>query len=294
MAPGGGGYTEALLEGSGPDGVVLGIDRDPAARQAAAARLAPFGDRFQLRAGTFDQLATLASHLDPLDGILLDLGVSSPQLDHADRGFSLQADGPVDMRMDPSQGESAAELIDRLDADALADLLFHLGEEPRSRRIARALVAGRPWRSSLALADAIGRASGYHGSRVHPATRSFQALRIAVNDELGQLARALPAALPLLAVGGRLAVISFHSLEDRMVKQCFRAWTARDSAKDAFGQPLDPVLGIDLLRKGLGGAEADPQNPRSRSARLRVFERRADALPSPLPRVEPPGPACPS
>ena len=274
---GGGGHIEALLAGGAR--AVFGIDRDPAALAAAGARLEPFGGRATLLRGTFDAMGDLVGPHAPFDGVVLDVGVSSPQLDHPDRGFSLQHDGPVDMRMDPSLPRSAADLIDQLDADALADILFQYGEEPRSRRIARALVAGRPWTSTVALADAVARASGYRNSRTHPATRTFQALRVAVNDELGQLERALPAALRLLAPGGRLAVISFHSLEDRLVKRTFRAWTARDSDRDAYGQPTDPVLGRDLTRKGVSGREADADNPRARSARLRVFERTAPTLP---------------
>ena len=187
------------------------------------------------------------------------------------------------MRMDPSAGEPASSLLERLDEPALVDILRRYGEEPRARRIARAVLAGRPWTSTLSLADCVARASGYRGSRVHPATRTFQALRIVVNDELGQLERALPSALRLLAPGGRLAVITFHSLEDRIAKRTFRAWSARDAPRDAYGQPITPSLGRSLLRRGLSGADGDPDNPRARSARLRVFERTATDLPHPLP-----------
>lgn len=278
---GGGGHSEALLEAGAER--VRGIDRDPAALAAARARLQPFGSRFDAVHGTYDQIETLTADLQPLAGIVLDIGVSSPQIDTASRGFSFQADGPVDMRMDPTQGQSAADLVNDLPEAELANLLFKLGEEPRSRRIARGIVAGRPWTSTLALAEAVSRSSGYRNSRVHPATRTFQALRIAVNDELGQLARGLEAALRCLAVGGRLAVITFHSLEDRLVKRTFRAWTAADSPRDAYGHPTGPVLGRSIVRKGISGATEDQDNPRARSARLRVFERTASALPSILP-----------
>ena len=270
---GGGGHAAAVLAASAPDGLLVGIDRDPAALAAAGARLAPFGDRAQLRRGTFDSMATLAADLAPYDGILLDIGVSSPQLDHAERGFSFSADGPVDMRMDPELPESAADLIARLDEDRLTTLIGQLGEEPRARRIARALKAGVPWTSTVALAETVAAASGYRNSRTHPATRTFQALRIAVNDELGQLERALDAAVGLLRPGGRLAIISFHSLEDGRVKRHFRRLAGQTGPRDAYGNPLtSPALRI-LTRKPLRGDTLDADNPRARSALLRVAER---------------------
>ncbi len=270
---GGGGHSEALLEAAGSAATVLGIDRDPAALAAARARLARFGDRFRAVHGTFGDMAALVPKDAAFRGIVLDLGVSSPQLDHGDRGFSLQHDGPVDMRMDPSRGRTAAELIDELEVGALADLLKRYGEEPRALRIARALKADGPWTSTLALAETVRSASGYRNSRVHPATRTFQALRIAVNDELAQLDRGLDAALGLLEPGGRLAVISFHSLEDRAVKRRFRDWAGANVPRDVFGHPISAPLGRDVVRKGVAGADADPANPRARSARLRVFEK---------------------
>ena len=270
---GGGGHSEALLEATGPGGRVIGIDRDPAALAAASARLAPFGARFQAVHDTYADMASAAAGRGPVAGIVLDLGVSSPQLDHADRGFSFQQDGPVDMRMDPTQGPTAAELIEATPEDELTLIIGRLGEEPRARRIARALKAGSPWTQTLALADTVAQASGYRNSRTHPATRTFQALRMAVNDELGQLERGLGAALALLAPGARLAIISFHSLEDRAVKQRFRAWSGVGAPRDAYGHPLTPPLGRDVVRKGIAGATAEPHNPRARSARLRVFEK---------------------
>lgn len=270
---GGGGHSEAILQRSAPDGVVLGVDRDPQALAAAGARLAAFGARFQARSGRLSELRTLAADLAPFDGILFDLGVSSPQLDQPERGFSFQADGPVDMRMDPTRGASAAELLDQLDEAELTELLGTLGEEPRARRIARAILAGRPWTSTLALAQCVAVASGYHGSRTHPATRTFQALRMAVNDEPQELQEALDAAEHLLAPGGRLAIISFHSLEDRVVKHHFRSLCGVDAPRDGFGNPIHPPGWSLLTRRGISGADADPDNPRSRSARLRVIEK---------------------
>jgi len=269
---GAGGHTEALLEASGPDGMVVGIDRDPHALTAAGARLSRFKARFQPIRGRFGDMAQLAGSWAPLDGLLLDLGVSSPQLDHPERGFSFQHDGPVDMRMDPDSGESAGELLDRLDQPALTDILFRYGEEPRARRIAAAILDGRPWTSTRALADCIQRSSGYRGSRTHPATRSFQALRIAVNDELGELERALEASLQLVRPGGRVAVITFHSLEDRHVKQRFRDAAGKRTPRDEFGHLVEPPKGRLIHRRGITGRDADPENPRARSARLRVLE----------------------
>ena len=217
-------------------------------------------------------MARLAGHLGPFHGILLDLGVSSPQLDTPERGFSLQHDGPVDMRMDPDQPLDAATLLEQLDEADLVDILRRYGEEPRARRIARAILAGRPWDSTLALARCVEKASGYRNSRTHPATRTFQALRIAVNGELSQLEQGMERALSMLAVGGRLAIISFHSLEDRMVKRRFREAAGRGTPRDAYGHPITPPIGRLIVPRGLAGAEHDRDNPRARSARLRVLE----------------------
>jgi len=269
---GGGGHSEALLEATGPDGIVVGIDRDPAALAAASARLQRFGDRFQPVRGAFAEMAELASEWAPFDGILLDLGVSSPQLDHPERGFSFRVDGPVDMRMDPSQALDAGALIDRLDERGLVDILRRFGEEPRARRIARAVLEGRPWTSTLALANCVAESSGYRNSRTHPATRTFQALRMAVNDELGQLECALDAAMEMLAPNGRLGVISFHSLEDRMVKRRFRLASGEGGPKDPYGNPMVPAHFGLPNRRGISGKDADPGHPRSRSARLRVLQ----------------------
>lgn len=290
---GGGGHSEAILDGTGPDGLLVGIDRDRQALAAAGARLSRFGDRAVLLHGRYGDMAALGQPWAPFDGVVLDIGTSSPQLDHPERGFSFMRDGPLDMRMDPADPESAADLLDTLDEAALTDLLFRYGEEPHARRIARAILNGRPWRRTLPLAECIAKASGWKGSRTHPATRTFQALRIAVNDELGELERGLEAALGLLRPGGRLAVISFHSLEDRIVKRRLREAAGKDAPRDAYGYPLHPAFGRLITPQGIGGAEADPTNPRARSARLRVFERAAAVEPG-LGEPAPSSPSSPS
>jgi len=256
---GGGGHSALLLEAH-PGLQLIGLDRDPTARAAAAERLAPFGDRVTIVATSFGDYTPD----QPVLAVLADLGVSSPQLDVAARGFSFRGDGPPDMRMNPEAGETAAELIDRLEENELADLIYAYGEERLSRRIARRLVAERPWSGS-------GRSSGdlayviagcfpppARRGRIHPATRTFQALRIAVNDELGQLDRLLQRAPDWLVPGGILAIISFHSLEDRRVKTAFLA-----------DERLERVTRKPLVADG---AEAEA-NPRSRSAKLRVARR---------------------
>ena len=259
---GGGGHSALLLEAH-PDWQLIGLDQDPTARAAAAERLAPFRGRVRIEAANF------GAWMPPADrravAVRAVLGVSSPPLDRAERGFSFRADGPIDMRMNPEAGESAAELLDRLEEGALADLLFQFGDERLSRRIARRLVAEReakPWgeRSTSELAYAV--AGCYppkaRRGRLHPATRSFQALRIAVNDELGALERLLQRAPDWLLPGGVLALISFHSLEDRMVKQAFLA---------------DERLERITRRPLVADAQEEESNPRSRSAKLRLARR---------------------
>ena len=257
---GGGGHSALLLQDH-PRLEVIGLDQDATARAAAAARLAPWAERLRIVATNFAAYSPAA----PVQAVLADLGVSSPQLDRPERGFSFRAEGPIDMRMNPEAGESAAELLDRLEEGALADLLFQFGDERLSRRIARRLVAEReakPWaeRSTSELAYAV--AGCYppkaRRGRIHPATRSFQALRIAVNDELGALERLLQRAPDWLAPGGLLAIISFHSLEDRLVKQAFLA-DARLERITRRPVVADP-------------AEAEA-NPRCRSAKLRLARR---------------------
>ena len=257
---GGGGHSALLLEAH-PQLRLVGLDQDPSARAAAAERLAPFGDRAVVVASNFADYRPSESAV----AVLADLGVSSPQLDGAARGFSFRADGPLDMRMNPERGETAADLIERLEETELANLLYAFGEERLSRRIARKikqhLAENGPFSGTAALAYLV--AGCYpppaRRGRIHPATRSFQALRIAVNDELGVLDRLLLQAPDWLVGGGLLAVISFHSLEDRRVKTAF--------------------VGDDRLqrvtRKPLVATEAEAEaNPRSRSAKLRIAQRR--------------------
>ncbi len=281
---GGGGHTTALLERSAPDGRVLAMDADPSAVERVRSRLLVYGDRAVVAHTNFAALSEVArSHgFEDVDGILMDLGLSSDQL-ASDRGFAIRSGGALDMRFDPTRGETAADLVNSLDVDELADLIFKYGEEPASRRIARAIVAARPIRSAEHLAQLIAEAVRRRG-RLHPATLTFQALRIAVNDELGSLTTALPQAISLLRPGGRLAVISFHSLEDRIVKEFFR----RESRAMA-PRPDAPSPGEDL-RPGSGARQptlrltfpkpivpADDEvalNPRARSARLRIAEKR--------------------
>ena len=265
---GGGGHAAAVLERSSPDGELLGIDADPAALAAAAERLQRFGDRVRLAHGNFGTLGAIAAQAgwERVDGILLDLGVSSYQLDTAERGFSFQADGPLDMRLDPTKGETAADLVNQAPETELADLIFQYGEERASRRIARFLVEARrrqPITTTAQLAAIVARALGGRHGKIHPATRTFQALRIAVNGELDNLERGLEQAVELLQPGGRLAVIAFHSLEDRIVKHFFRAEAQAEPARLAI-----------LTKKPIEADEAEARsNPRSRSAKLRIAER---------------------
>jgi 16S rRNA (cytosine1402-N4)-methyltransferase len=267
---GGGGHAEALLEAA--DIQLIGLDRDPAALASATERLARFGERFQPVHSAFSGIrAALRSRgIDRVDAILADLGVSSHQLDTAERGFSFRKSGPVDMRMDPGAPLSAANLVNDTPENELADLIFRFGEERKSRRVAKAIVAGRPWSDTAALADAIAKVVGRGKGRIHPATRTFQGLRIAVNDEIGELATLLPEAVDMLAAGGRLAIITFHSLEDRDVKQFLADEAGKNRPRDAWGNPIGPVR--LRLRKPVTPSASDP-NPRSRSARLRSAEK---------------------
>ena len=259
-----GGHAAAILQRSAPQGRLLGLDRDSEALEHAQQALAPFGDRAELRHADYRRLPELLAGRRP-DGILLDLGVSSLQLDAPERGFSFRADGPLDMRMDRTQGETAGDVVNRTPEHALADLIYRFGEERASRRIARAIVAARRrrrLRTTGELAELVRRAAGRGRPGLDPATRTFQALRIHVNRELEGLGQALGAAAQALAPGGRLAVIAFHSLEDREVKQAFRA-LAGPGFRILTRKPVRP--GADELRK----------NPRARSARLRGLERDA-------------------
>jgi 16S rRNA (cytosine1402-N4)-methyltransferase len=261
------GHASALLEHSG-DARLLGLDRDGETLEIAARRLAPFGERVVLRRADFRHLAdeAAACGIDAAHAVLLDLGLSSHQLERSGRGFSFQADEPLDMRFDVRQRLTAAELLRTTPEPELARLLATYGEEPAARRIARRLVAARaraPITTTRTLAELVAGAIPPHRRprRIHPATRTFQALRIAVNDELGSLEAALPQGARLLAPRGRFGVIAFHSLEDRLVKRAFRAFAAEPGMTLATPKPVRPTE--DEVR----------DNPRSRSARLRVLER---------------------
>ena len=238
---GGGGHTEALLEAA--DCRVIGLDRDPAALKAAGERLARFGDRFQPVHTDFAGLGRVLDELGlaTVDGILADLGVSSPQLDEPERGFSFRSAGPVDMRMDPTQGPTAADLLASTDEAELVRILREYGEERHARRVARTLLAEQPFADTAALAACVAGVVGRGKGRIHPATRTFQALRIAVNGELAQLESLLPQAIERLAPHGRLAIITFHSLEDRLVKQFLHRAAGRGLPRDAYGNPIGDI-----------------------------------------------------
>jgi 16S rRNA (cytosine1402-N4)-methyltransferase len=272
-----GGHARAVLDRLGPDGRLLLIDRDPAA--VAAARQAFAGDaRVAVRQGSFADLADWDETTCGLDGVLLDLGVSSPQLDDPARGFSFMADAPLDMRMDPSAGESAADFLARADAEEVADVLWRFGEERASRRIARAIVTRRqthPIRRTGELATLVREVLGSREKGKHPATRTFQALRIHVNGELTALSAGLDAALVRLKPGGRLVVISFHSLEDRLVKQFIRDQSGRPRPQPRHlpPAPARPARLAALGKAHFAGVAEVATNPRARSAVLRVAER---------------------
>jgi len=277
---GGAGHAEKILAASSPTGWLSGCDRDGAAVEAARARLAEFDGRFEIRRGNFAELAGWIP-AGSCDGVLLDLGVSSPQLDSPARGFSFQQEGPLDMRMDTRQSLTAADLVNGASAGELAGIFWEFGGERDSRRLAQAIVHDRQRRkfeTTGQLADLLERLMPRHGKKTHPATKVFQALRIAVNDEMGSLKAGLAAALEILKPGGRLAVITFHSLEDRAVKNFGRA-RARDyvsaGAVDVpeLRAPRAPELKW-VARKAVKPAEAERmENPRCRSAQLRVFEK---------------------
>ena len=273
-----GGHARGILEASAPNGQLLGLDVDPQALELAGQRLAEYAARVHLRRGSYGQLAR---HMDAvgwtyIDGVLLDLGASSLQFDRPDRGFSFQKEGPLDMRFDPSSPLTADELVNSWPEADLADILFRYGEEPKSRRIARAIVKARPMHSTVQLAEVIARAAGGRHGGIHPATRSFQALRIAVNRELETLEAALPQAVAALKPGGRLAIISFHSLEDRTVKLFFR-----QESRDCICPPEQLVCtcGHKATIKEITRRPVRPMweevaaNPRARSARMRIAEK---------------------
>ncbi len=265
------GHGRAILERSAPDGRLIGIDRDPSALELARIQLQSFGDRVTLVHARFSQAREVLERLGmiPLDGFLVDLGVSSPQLDWPERGFSFRNDGPLDMRMDPQSGETAADLLDRIDEDELARIIREYGEERHAARVAHAIVEARragPVDTTAKLATIVARAVPRHEPGKNPATRTFQALRIAVNEELDEIDRFLTFAADCLRPGGRLCVIAFHSLEDRIVKRRFRTLAGRDGGGPAV---------LRILTKHVVVATRDERgrNPRSRSAKLRAAER---------------------
>jgi 16S rRNA (cytosine1402-N4)-methyltransferase len=271
-----GGHTLALLERSAPDGRVIGLDRDPNAIAAARARFQAFGDRISLVHARFSQAKVVLEGLGmvPVDGFLVDLGVSSPQLDRPERGFSFRSDGPLDMRMDPSSGETAAELLRRVDEAELVHIIRDFGEERHAARVARAIVEARraaPLETTGELARLVARALPRREWTKNPATRTFQALRIAVNGELEELERFLDVATECLRPGGRLCVIAFHSLEDRIVKRRLRALAGRERGNE----PAPGAARLRLLTKHVvvAGDDERSRNPRSRSAKLRAAER---------------------
>ena len=282
---GGGGHAAAILGASAPDGTLVGLDRDPAALAAAGERLAPFGDRATLKHARFGEMPEVLDALavKQVDGILVDLGVSSPQLDVAERGFSFTKAGPLDMRMDTTRGQTLATFIAETSVDELERIIREYGEERYAGRIASAIhqaARSHALATTAELASIIARAMPPGAARrekIDPATRTFQALRIAINDELGELARFLSFFPDLLAPGGRCVVIAFHSLEDRPVKERFREleWTSRlpPDLAAAAGERTTPVCRV-LTKKPVTASEEElARNPRARSAKLRACEK---------------------
>lgn len=279
---GAGGHARAVLEASSPGGLLLGLDADPVAIEIASENLDQFGDSLRLVQANFRDLKRICrrNSFVPVHGVLFDLGMSSMQLAD-DRGFSFQVDAPLDMRFGPDQALTADDIVNRYSEHDLADIIWRFGEESASRRVARAIVRNRPVASSADLAAIVSRALPGPRRHIHPATRTFQALRIAVNDELGALEDALGQALDVLGNGGRLVVITFHSLEDRIVKQFFQ----RES-RDCVCPPEQPVCTCDhratlqvITRRGvIASAEEVALNPRSRSAKLRAAAKLPEAI----------------
>jgi 16S rRNA (cytosine1402-N4)-methyltransferase len=280
---GGGGHTRVILERSAPDGEVLALDADPAAIERAAELATEYGDRLTYRHNNFGDITTVSEEagFQNVDGVLFDLGLSSFQFDEHERGFSLHADVPLDMRLNPfGEGPTAWEIVNDWDEASIVDILFRFGEENRARRIVRGILRQRdeaPIQSNRELAELIETSvGGRRGARIHPATKTFQALRIAVNRELDVLKSALESVLEIVRSGGRIVVISFHSLEDRIVKQFFQR-----EARDCLCPPDLPVCRCDhqaqvriLTRRPITASESErTMNPRSRSAKLRAAER---------------------
>jgi len=274
---GAGGHAAGILKASSPDGEILGLDVDPQALEIARTNLSEFGARATIIQASYTTLTEQLAKVGwtRIDGMLLDLGASSMQFDTPERGFSFQAAGELDMRFDPTNALTAAHLVNGLSESELANLIFRYGEEPRSRQIAKAILAARPISSTVQLAEIITSISPSR-DRLHPATRTFMALRIAVNDELISIENVLPQAIQALKIGGRLAIISFHSLEDRLVKSFFR-----QESKDCLCPPRQPMCTCghkasirELNRRPLIPTDHESSsNPRARSAKLRVVEK---------------------
>ena len=275
---GAGGHALGILQASQPEGQLLGFDLDPQALALARETLAPHERRILLLQRSYTELSETLQEIQwhLVNGIVLDLGVSSMQFDTAERGFSFREDAPLDMRFSPQQAESADDIINTYSEAELAEIIFRYGEERASRRIAKAIIRNRPIHTTFELASLISAVIPRKGKRVHPATRTFQALRIAVNDELGAIESVLPQAIDSLAPGGRVAIISFHSLEDRLVKRYFR-----QESKDCLCPPRQPICTCDhkasikeITRKPIRpGDEEIAKNSRARSARLRIAEK---------------------
>jgi 16S rRNA (cytosine1402-N4)-methyltransferase len=275
---GAGGHARGILEACTPDGLLLGLDVDPQALALARETLAPYEKRIRLVQASHITLSEqlIAAKWDAIDGIVLDLGASSMQFDNAERGFSFMHDGPLDMRFGPQALMSAEEIINTFDQKELADIIFRYGEDRDSRKIAKAIVMNRPLRTTRELVAVIEKASPRRGDKLHPATQTFQALRIAVNDELAAVEKTLPQAVVALRSGGRCAVISFHSLEDRIVKEYFR-----EQSKDLINPPYERIYEterkavVQLINKKpiLPSEEEIKENPRARSSKLRIIEK---------------------
>ena len=275
---GAGGHARGILEASAPDGQLLGLDVDPQALALARETLAPYEQRVHLAQASYTTLSAQLKNLrwDSVDGIVLDLGASSMQFDTPERGFSFQNDAPLDMRFGPHALQTAADIINTFDERELADLIYEYGEDRDSRKIARAIINKRPLHTTRELVAVIEAVSPRRGDRVHPATKTFQALRIAVNDELASIKTVLPQAVASLKSGGRLAVISFHSLEDRIVKEFFR-----EQSKDLVNPPYEQLYAVErkaiikeVTRKPIVPSEEETKdNPRARSAKLRIAEK---------------------
>ena len=275
---GAGGHARGILEACAPDGRLLGLDVDPQALAIARKTLAPYEHRIHLAQASYTSLSEQLADLgwDMVDGIVLDLGASSMQFDMPERGFSFLRDAPLDMRFGPHLEQTAADLVNKLSERELADLLYNYGEERDSRKIARAIVKARPLHTTRELVAAIESVSPRRGDRLHPATRTFQALRIAVNEELASIEAVLPQVMAALRPGGRVAVISFHSLEDRIVKDFFR-----EQSRDRVNPPYEQIYEVErkatlkeVNRKPITPSDEEiKENPRARSAKLRIAEK---------------------